>query len=360
MILKNKKLLILTSLLTLLPIPLGLLLWNRFPETMAIHWGISGQANGFASIPFAVFVPPLSMLLGHWVCIFFTALDKSNRSKNQKMQKIVLWVIPILTNLCCLSIYALALGVEFSPIFWTMVPMGILFAIIGNYLPKTKMNHTIGIKVVWAYSSQENWAATHRLAGKIWVIGGIVMALSGFLPYLWAIGVMFGAIAVLCIVPIVYSWRFYRKELAEGKDVTLRRSKMDKKLLKISAVLMVLLTLFLVWVLFCGDISYDFREDSLLVDSNMYTGYTIRYDTIQAVEYREGNVPGLRVGGFGSFRLLMGYFQNEEFGTHQRYTYYKPESCVVVTTSRQTVVLSGETIEETQALYRQLLEVTNP
>ena len=42
MILKNKKLLILTSLLTLLPIPVGLLLWNRFPETMAIHWGISG------------------------------------------------------------------------------------------------------------------------------------------------------------------------------------------------------------------------------------------------------------------------------------------------------------------------------
>ena len=59
MILKNKKLLIITSLLTLLPIPVGLLLWNRFPETMAIHWGFSGEADSFASIPTAVFLPPL-------------------------------------------------------------------------------------------------------------------------------------------------------------------------------------------------------------------------------------------------------------------------------------------------------------
>ena len=355
MILKNKKRLILTSLLTLLPIPVGLLLWDQFPEAMAIHWGITGQADGYASIPFAVFVPPICMLLGHWVCIVFTALDKGNRNRNHKMQNIVLWVIPIICNLSCCGIYALALGLEFSPVGWTLVPLGLMFSIIGNYLPKTKMNYTIGIKVVWAYSSEENWAATHRFAGKIWVVGGIVMALSGFLPHLWAIGVMFGAIAVLCIVPILYSWRFYKKELAEGKDVTIRRSKMNKKLLKISAVFLVLLTVFLVWILFCGDITYDFQDDWLKVDSNMYTGYVIRYEEILDVEYREGNVPGLRVGGFGSFRLLMGYFQNEEFGTYQRYSYYDPDSCVVVKTDRQTIVLSGETAEKSREVYETLL-----
>lgn len=355
MILKNKKLLVITSLLTLLPIPVGLLLWNRFPETMAIHWGISGNPDGYASVPFAVFVPPLCMLLGHWVCIFFTGLDKGNKDRNKKIQSIVLWAIPIICNLSCCGIYALALDLEFSPIGWTMVPLGLMFSIIGNYLPKTKMNYTIGIKVIWAYSSEENWAATHRFAGKIWAVGGIVMALSGFLPHLWAIGVMFGAIAVLCIVPIVYSWRFYKKELAEGKDVTIRRSKLDKNLLKTSAVFMVLLTVFLVWILFFGDITYDFQEDWLKVDSNMYTGYIIRYEQIEAVEYRQGNVPGLRVGGFGSFRLLMGYFQNEEFGTYQRYTYYDPDSCVVVKTDRQIIVLSGETAEKSREVYETLL-----
>ena len=360
MIFQNKKLLVITSLLTLLPIPAGLLLWDQFPETMAIHWGLSGQANGFACLPIAVFVPPLSMLLGHWLCYLFTCLDKGNRSRNQKVQKTVLWIMPVLTNLSCCGIYALALGVEFSPVAWTLVPMGILFAIIGNYLPKTRMNHTIGIKVVWAYSSQENWNATHRFAGKVWVIGGILMALSGFLPHLWALGVMFAAIAVLCILPILYSWRFYQKELAEGKAVKASCPKAYKKMLKISWVLLVLLMLFVAWFLFSGDIRYDFREDHLLVDSDLYTDYVIRYNEMETVEYRQGNVPGLRVGGFGSFRLLMGYFQNEELGTYTRYTYYKPESCVVLTVRGKAVVLSGETAGETQALYQQLLEITNP
>ena len=88
----------------------------------------------------------------------------------------------------------------------------------------------------------------------------------------------------------------------------------------------------------------------------MYTGYVIRYEQIESLEYREGNVPGLRVGGFGSFRLLMGFFQNEEFGTHQRYTYYNPESCVVVKTNRQTIVLSGKTGQQTREIYELLLK----
>ena len=114
MILKNKKLLVITSLLTLLPIPVGLLLWDQFPETMAIHFGFTGQADGFASVPFAVFVLPLCLLLGHWVCIFFTALDKGNKNHNQKLQTIVLWVIPLIGNLSCLGIYALSLGWSFA------------------------------------------------------------------------------------------------------------------------------------------------------------------------------------------------------------------------------------------------------
>ena len=96
MILKNKKLLIATSLLTLLPIPVGLLLWSKFPETMAIHFGLTGQADGYASPSFAVFALPVILLAFHWLCILSTALDKSNRNRNQKLQTIVLWVIPLI------------------------------------------------------------------------------------------------------------------------------------------------------------------------------------------------------------------------------------------------------------------------
>ena len=64
------------------------------------------------------------------------------------------------------------------------------------------------------------------------------------------------------------------------------------------------------------------------------------------------------MGGYGSFRLLMGFFENEEFGTYTRYTYFKPEACVVITSGEKKIVLSGETYEETETLYLNLLDRT--
>ena len=358
MILKNKKLLIATSLLTLLPIPIGLLLWDKFPETMAIHFGITGQADGYASPSFAVFVLPLILLAVHWVCILATALDKGNKNRNQKLQTIVLWIIPLIGNLSCCGMYALALGWEFSPVVWTMVPMGLLFAVIGNYMPKTRMNSTMGIKVPWTYSSEANWNATHRYAGKVWMIGGILIALCSLLPHGWAVTVMLVSVLILIILPIAYAYRFYKKEKAEGKVQSAGYSSTDKKILKGSAIFGIVLTAFLLFVLFFGDITYSYHENALVVDSNMYTPYTLRYDAIDAVEFWEGNVPGLRVGGFGSFRLLMGFFENDEFGTYTRYTYYDPEACVVITSGEKKIVLSGKTYAETESLYQNLLVLT--
>lgn len=356
MIAKNKNLLILTSLLTLLPIPVGLILWNRFPETLAIHFGITGEADGFAELPFVVFGLPLMMLGVHWLCAFFTALDKGNRDRNQKMFRIVLWTIPVISNLSILGIYAFSLGIEFSPVAWTMIPMGILFAVIGNYMPKTRMNFTIGVKIYWTYTSEANWNATHRFAGKLWVVGGVLIALCALLPHGWAVGIMLTLILPLVIAPIFYSWRFYKKELAEGKE--LNQPFRSKKNARMTLIFAVVLAVFLSVVLFYGDIAYQFQEDYLLVDTNMYSDYLLYYDTIDSLEYREGNVPGLRVGGYGSFRLLMGWFENKELGTYLRYTYYNPESCIVLTAKNQTIVLSCETAEETQTLYEQLRQHT--
>lgn len=354
MLKQYKKSLILTSLLTLLPIPVGLLLWNRFPETMAVHWGITGEVDGYTSPGFMVFGFPLLMLAFHWLCVFFTALDKGNHGRNQKMFRVVLWTIPIISNLSLLGLYAFALDVEFSPVAWTVIPMGLLFAVIGNYLPKTRMNSTMGIKVPWAYSSEANWNATHRFAGKLWMAGGLLIALGGLLPHLWAITIMVVLLVALCVIPDVYSYRFYKREKAEGKVQSTGYSATDKKILKGTGIFLVVFTVFLLFVLFYGDITYSFREDYLFVDTNMYSDYIVYYDTIDHVEFREGNVEGLRVGGYGSFRLLMGYFENDEFGTYTRYTYCKPDACVVLTKGEKKIVLSGETYEETQALYQQL------
>lgn len=357
MILKNKKLLAVTSLLTLLPIPVGFLLWDRFPEQMVTHWGITGQPDGWSSPAFAVLFPPLILLATHWLCIFFTAKDPGNKGRNRKPLGMVLWIIPCLSNLSCGLMYALALGADVSVTGIMVAAMGLLFVGIGNYMPKMKMNSTMGIKVPWTYTSEENWNATHRFGGKIWVIGGFVMVLGALLPETYGVTVMILSLLVLTVIPVVYSWRYYRKQKAAGD--ALKPLPPKGKAGKAGVIALAVLLVFVAAVMFTGEIDFVFREEYLFVDTNMYSDHILYYDVIEAVEYREGNVAGIRVGGYGSMRLLMGYFENEEFGVYIRYTYYKPEACVVLTTDSRTVVLSGEDAAETRMIYEMLLEKTS-
>ena len=215
MIRKHKKTLIFASLLTLAPMIVGLLLRDRLPEIMVTHWGIDGQADGWSSTTTAIFVMPLVMLAAQWLLIALSTLDKSNRDKNEKVQKLVFWIIPIISNFCCGLMYALALGMEFSVTGIMMVPMGLMFLLIGNYLPKTRMNATIGIKISWTYSSEENWNATHRFGGKVWVGGGILTMLTAFLGSFWLLMVI---LAVMMILPTVYSYLYYRNHEKEKND----------------------------------------------------------------------------------------------------------------------------------------------
>ena len=99
--------------------------------------------------------------------------------------------------------YAAALGREVRIEMVMPLLMGAIFIIIGNYLPKCGQNYTIGIKIPWTLHSEENWNRTHRFAGPVWVVGGLVMMLSGFLG---ENRIMIAAALVMVLAPTAYSY----------------------------------------------------------------------------------------------------------------------------------------------------------
>ncbi|MBQ7406703.1 MAG: SdpI family protein [Clostridia bacterium] len=208
MIKKHLKLLLITSLATLLPMAAGLILWNSLPAQVPFHWNVAGEIDKYASKAVAVFVMPFVMLALQWVCAFATAADPKNKERSGKIVQLVFWIIPVLSNLLQALVYTAALGwgvrVEvLLPIF-----LGLVFAVIGNYLPKCKQNYVIGIKLAWTLHSAENWNRTHRLAGYAWVIGGLLMIATAFLGIFW---ITLSIIILITLVPIVYSYALYRK-----------------------------------------------------------------------------------------------------------------------------------------------------
>lgn len=355
MIREKKKQLIISSLLILFPIFVGLLLWNKMPDILTTHWGVDGQPDGWSTRPFAVFFPPILMLILQWVCIWFTSKDPGNQGRNKKISSLVLWIIPVISNIVSFTMYALALGTEFSPISPMIVMMGILFAVIGNYMPKTRMNGTIGIKVYWTYTSQENWSATHRFGGKVWMVGGICLILAALLPEKLGVAAMLISILVLCILPMVYSWQYYRKQVARGDTLNLTNPASTSKAGKYSLVFILMILAAVAVLMFTGSIDVHCEEDAMRIEASWYYDLTVDYDIIEAVEYREGNIDGIRVGGWGSAKLLLGFFRNDEFGNYTRYTLTNPDGCIVVYTQKDVLVLSGDDEAETRFIYESIL-----
>ena len=300
----------------------------------------------------------LSLLAGQWLCFLISAADPGNRGRNEKPLRLVLWIMPILSLRCAGLFYALSAGISLSVGRITTLSLGLMFAAIGNYLPKCRRNYTIGIKVTWALASDENWNATHRFAGKVWVIGGVAVMLAALLPEGWNVfAAVLGAV-VISVIPTVYSYRYYKGQLARGEKLKALPT-LSSRYWKISAAVTVAILVFVAVMLFSGKVETAFGDDSFTVRGSYYGSQTVSYADIDSLELRQDDVPGSRVFGVGSYRLLLGTFRNAEFGTYTRYTYYKPEACVVVRMGEKVLVLSGKDKTETQEIYDQLLAHTN-
>lgn len=211
MIKNNIKKMLLTTLVILLPIAVGIVLWNKLPETVATHWGFGGVANGFSSKLFAVFGLPLFLAAIHWLCAWATGLDPKAKEHNPKMVNLVLWICPCISILGSLVIYWNALGKKMNIDLIMMIAMGLMFIIIGNYLPKCKQSYTLGIKLPWTLKSEENWNKTHRLGGKLWVVCGVVLVVAAILPAEIIPYIIIPVLVTAALVPTVYSYLLYKK-----------------------------------------------------------------------------------------------------------------------------------------------------
>lgn len=210
MIKKNLKTIIITSVVTILPMLAGLVLWQRLPEKMPTHWNFAGEIDGWSSKPFAVFFIPAFMLVIHLVCTIATSADPKNKNVNAKVFWLVLWICPVLSLVCSAATYAASLGANVRVEFIIPLVMGIVFLIIGNYLPKCKQNYTIGIKIPWTLNSEENWNKTHRFAGVVWTVCAIVIIIGAFFKNA-VVYTTFVPVAVMVLAPMVYSYIHYRK-----------------------------------------------------------------------------------------------------------------------------------------------------
>lgn len=358
MLKENKKQLIISSIITLVPMLVGLILWNTLPDTMATHWGSNGEANGWSSKTFSVFGLPLMMLVIHWVCIFATLKDPKNKGQSRKVFGMVLWIIPIVSLLMTSMTYAIALEMDIRIDMVVRLLLGVIFVIMGNYLPKCKQNYTIGIKVIWALRNEENWNKTHRFAGRVWVLGGVLLLATIFIPMESFVGVLIAVILVLAFMPMIYSYLFYRKQLNAGTITKeeIKATSREKAWSKVSMVVGIVILVMATFFITTGKIEVSFQDEMLSIEANYWDDMKIFYDVIDTVEYRTEDNPGSRTFGYGSLQAMMGNFENSEFGRYTRYSYTTCDACVVITSDDKVLVVNGKDEAQTLEIYNELMK----
>lgn len=207
MIKKNKWALLISSLLILLPMAAGGILWNRLPEQIPVHFNALNEPDGWGNRAFVVFGMPLLMLVLHWFCVAVTAADPKRKNIGEKPMKLVFWIIPVMTLMVFFSIYGVALGYSIRVGMVCCMTIGVLFVILGNLQPKTKLNYTFGIKLPWTLNDEENWKHTHRVAGWTMAAAGVIILATAFLEQPW---ILFTAAAAAVVIPIAYSFWYDR------------------------------------------------------------------------------------------------------------------------------------------------------
>ncbi len=205
---KNKKLLIITSLIALLPIVFGLVFWNQLPGSIATHFGADNEPNGWSSKIFTVFGMPVMMCALHVFCIVMTMNDPKRQNINAKLISIVYWIIPVTSLVTMAMIYANALGTEINILFILSILIGAMLIILGNYMPKARQNFTVGIKTPWALNSEENWNRSNRFGGWVYMAAGLIFMANAFSLSLW---LLLATVIIAGFLPMIYSFYLYKK-----------------------------------------------------------------------------------------------------------------------------------------------------
>ena len=107
---EKKRTLIIASVITILPIIIGIFLWNSLPDVMATHFGADNEGNGFSSKAFAVIGIPMLLLAVEWIGALVTAHDPRKQNISPKMFSIMLWIVPVISIVATATMYSYNLG----------------------------------------------------------------------------------------------------------------------------------------------------------------------------------------------------------------------------------------------------------
>ena len=209
-------------LIMALPVIYLAVVWSKLPTTIAIHFDLQGNPDKFGGRNELLTMALLLTAMNVGIYLLLTNIYRIDPKKyaaenKDRLQSIALAVSIFLAAILCVIIYSSLKGnIRFS-IGLIFAGVGLLLAIVGNYLPNLKPNYFAGLRLPWTLENEENWRKTHRLAGKLFFVGGIVLGvICLFTPPVASIVIFFAGTMAMVAIPCVYSYKLYKQQKLTG------------------------------------------------------------------------------------------------------------------------------------------------
>lgn len=188
--------------------------WPQLPDPIPTHWGPAGMPDSWMPRMPGALIGPL-VATGTYLLMTVIPWIDPRSSHWQSLMR----VYPVLKSamlafflvLTYLTLSAATRPSQALALSSLLVGIGVLFLVLGNYLPTLRSNFFIGIRTPWTLSSDEVWYRTHRLAGRLMVAQGLVCLATAFLPRAWQLGVFLSTTVLFSVWSVGYSYWLYRR-----------------------------------------------------------------------------------------------------------------------------------------------------
>lgn len=194
--------------------------FSRVPPgaQVAIHWDAVGHPNGYGDALFAFILVPVLTAATSAGLAFLPSIEP--RRRNLQMSGpayTAVWIsLVLLMAAVQAAVVFSATGLARSETVARLAPaaVGIMLAVVGNYLGKVRSNFFFGIRTPWTLSSERSWNRTHRLAGRLFIAVGLTAAATSVFPFVGFVALTAGAVVAIVIL-FVYSYVEWSRDPAK-------------------------------------------------------------------------------------------------------------------------------------------------
>lgn len=188
-------------------------IWNELAEKIPMHWNIKGEIDRFGDKEELILIPILFPLFVYIIFLILPRFDSKNKiEKMGKKYQNLKTLLTIFMSVLAVFIIYMAKNQTAANINSIVLLIGALYIILGNYFQTIQTNYFIGIRTPWTLKNKTVWKDTHKIGGKLWFLGGFIVALSSLFLEKTENFILFMIITgAIVIVPIVYSYFQYKK-----------------------------------------------------------------------------------------------------------------------------------------------------